>query len=76
MIINLHCNCCDCHVIWTHKSDILKHIQRVKHGKAKKRQLTNESVLGSTVRVTVTLAKALRIRSRALIAVIGPHMRY
>ena len=39
---NLHCNCCDCHVIWTHKSDILKHIQTDKHGKAKKRQLTND----------------------------------
>lgn len=44
---NLHCNCCDCHVSWTHKSDVLKHIQTDKHGKAKKRQLTNESVLGS-----------------------------
>jgi len=33
---NLYGNYCDCHVSWTHKSDVLKHTQTGKHCKAKK----------------------------------------
>ena len=33
---NLYCNYCDCHVSWTHKSDVLKHTQTGKHCKTKK----------------------------------------
>ncbi len=45
---NLYCNNCDCHVSWVHKSDITKHIQTEKHGRAKKRKLTDESNAATT----------------------------
>ena len=43
---NLHCNYCDCHVSWLHKTDVLKHTQTANHGKAKKRPLHSDTFWG------------------------------
>lgn len=48
---NMYCNYCDCNVSWVHKSDVAKHIQRDKHDKGKKRQISmeSESVSGDNI---------------------------